>query len=101
MLIQIVIVFQQKNDVPKNGSSTHALSITRPATNILLKEIPAINLKKALVDVEPGMDALGELIMTSEAAFAFIRYSELDLPLRNAMNQLEKQFDFYRRLLGR
>jgi hypothetical protein len=47
------------------------------------------------------MDALGGLIRTSEAAFAFIRYSELDLPLRNAMNQLEKPFDFYKRLLGR
>jgi hypothetical protein len=101
MLIQFVIMFQQKNDVPKNGSSTHGVTLTRPITNILFSEIPAINLKKALVNVEPGMDALGELIMTGQAAFAFIRYSELDLPLRNAMNQLEKQFEFYRRLLGR
>jgi hypothetical protein len=101
MLIQFVFMFQSKSVLPKNGSSTHAVTTTRPITHILLEEIPAINLKKALVEVEPGMDALGDLIMTSEAAFAFIRYSELDLPLRNAMNQLEKQFDFYRRVLGR
>jgi hypothetical protein len=101
MIFQFVIMYQEKNDLQKNGSSTHHLTTTPPPTNILLKEIPAINLKKALVQVEPWMDALGELIMTSEAAFAFIRYSELDLPLRNAMNQLEKQFEFYKCLLGR
>lgn len=93
-------MYQEKNDVQRNGSSSHSI-VTTPPINIFLKEIPAINLKKALVKVEPQMDALGELIMTCEAAFAFVRYSDLDLPFRNAMNQLEKQFDFYRGLLGR
>jgi hypothetical protein len=64
-----------------------------------IKEVHAGDVKKALLSDDLGTDALEELIAVGEAVFTFIRYSELNLPLRNAVGMLEKQFDFYRRLL--
>lgn len=101
MLIQFVIMYQEKNGLPKNGSSTHTLAGGEKPINVLFSDIPAICLKKELINGEKHADVLGELIAVTETAFAFIHYSELDLPIKNAMAQLEKQFEFCRRLLGR
>lgn len=67
--------------------------------NARLKDMRAAAVKKALLSDDKSADALDELIAVGEAVFTFIRYSDLDLPLRNAVSLLEKQFDFYRRLL--
>jgi hypothetical protein len=67
--------------------------------NARIKDVHAGDVKKALLSEDSGTDALEELIAVGEAVFTFIRYSDLDLPLRNAVSFLEKQFDFYRRLL--
>jgi len=66
-----------------------------------LKNMRAGDVKKALLSDDKSADALEELIAVGEAVFTFIRYSDLDLPLRNAVGVMEKQFDFYRRLLGK
>jgi len=96
MLLQIIVMIHEKNGLSKNGSSTHDLK-----PNVLFKEIPAINLKKALIEEDQWADVLGELIATGESAFTFIRYSALEQPIKDAMYQLEKQFAFYKRLLGK
>jgi len=94
-------MYQEKNGLPKNRSSTHTFAEGQKPINILFQDIPAICLKKEFINSERFGDVLGELIAVSETAFAFIYYSDLDQPIRNAMYQLEKQFDFYKRLLGR
>ena len=66
-----------------------------------IKDVYAGDVKKALLMEDKGADALEESIAIGEAVFTFTRYSELDLPLRNAVGVMEKQFDFYRRLLGK
>jgi hypothetical protein len=64
-----------------------------------IKDVHAGDVKNALLSDDKSADALDELIAVGEAAFTFIRYSDLDMPFRNAMSLLEKQFDFYRKLL--
>jgi hypothetical protein len=62
MYIQAIIMFQQKNDLPKEWSPpfTHLDGVRKPI-NLLFKEIPAINLKKALLDDPSRDDVLGEI----------------------------------------
>lgn len=64
-----------------------------------IKDVHAGDVKKALLSDDPRTDALEELIAVGEAVFTFIRYSDLDMPLRNAVSLLERHFDFYRKLL--
>jgi hypothetical protein len=66
-----------------------------------IKNVHAGDVKKALLSDDKSADALDELIAVGEAVFTFIRYSDLDMPLRNAVSLLEKHFDFYRKLLGK
>ncbi|HEX2629355.1 MAG TPA: hypothetical protein VHM26_10090 [Chitinophagaceae bacterium] len=64
-----------------------------------IKDLNAKKVKKALLENDKSADALDELIAVGEAVFTFIRYSDLDLPLRNAVSLLEKHFEFYRKLV--
>lgn len=58
----------------------------------------AAEIKEALLPDNDTLDALDELIATGEAVFAMIRFSELDLGIKSAFCQLEKQFEFYAKL---
>lgn len=86
----------REEDLPKTPSYVLTALI-----NAGIKDLHAGDVKKALLSDDKSADALDELIAAGEAVFTFIRYSDLDMPLRNAVSFLEKQFDFYRRLLGK
>lgn len=59
----------------------------------------AETIKKALLPgPEDDLDALDELIATGEAVFSLIRLTDLDLDIKGAIFQLEKQFAFWGRL---
>jgi hypothetical protein len=58
-------------------------------------------IKKAMLPDNEPLDPLDELIATGEAVFNLIRFSELDLYVKNAFFQLEKQFTFYANLVNR
>jgi hypothetical protein len=88
----------EEDVLQENGGPTPSYVIVS-IIRARIKDVYAGDVKKALLGDDSQTDALEELIAVGEAVFTFIPYSELDLPLRNAVGLLEKQFDFYRRLL--
>lgn len=65
------------------------------------QEPSAEAIKKALMPDNEPLDPLDELIATGEAAFQLIRFSEMDMHVKCAFFQLEKQFAFYANLVNR
>lgn len=85
---------QQNNSNPE-PSRAHALAGAR----FCLKECSADDLKTTLMNSYNEASPWEELVLTAEAVFEFVWNSELELSIRNAVYQLEKQFQFYRRLM--
>jgi hypothetical protein len=54
---------------------------------------------KVLLSGDEEINLVDELIATGEAAFSLIRHSEMELDLKCAFHQLEKQYVFYTRLV--
>ena len=61
----------------------------------------AEQIKNALLPDSEPLDPLDELIATGEAVFNLIRFSQMDLFVKSAFFQLEKQFTFYTNLVNR
>ena len=70
-----------------------------PNSKTCLKEFSADDLKTTLLNSYDEASIWEELVLTVQAMFEFVWHSELELPMRNAVYQLEKQFQFYRRLM--
>lgn len=64
-----------------------------------VQDFNAEDLKKSLLPSHEMRIPIEELIATAEAAFEFIRGSDLDQSTKDAFYQLEKQFDFYKNLI--
>lgn len=84
----------------RNGHKIRPGAIASTPVNAPLHEYPADAIKQALLAAHTPSTALDELIATAEAVFALIYHSEIDLDLKNAFGQLEKEFEVYKVLLG-
>ena len=60
----------------------------------------AEEIKNALLPDNDIIDPLEELIATGDAVFNLIRFSELDMGIKDAFYQLERQFTFYTNLVN-
>lgn len=89
----------------KNGGKVNTNSSPIAAkpdfARMYVKAVPADQLKKSLHSIYENNQPLEELLNTCEATYALIRHSELEMELRNAFWQLEKQFDFWKKLVER
>jgi len=76
-------------------------ALSRPsADKTYLLEYSAAQIKRAFVADDDLTEPLEELVATCLAVFEFIRSSDMDMKTKSAFYQLEKQFEFYRKLLG-
>jgi hypothetical protein len=87
----------------KNGEKaiiTPSPVVSKPDfSRTYIKALPTQQLRQSLVTIYEHNQPLEELLSTCEAAFTLIRHSEMEVELRNAFWQLEKQFDFWKRLV--
>jgi len=67
--------------------------------NLLLAQISADELKQAMLPALGHCKPLEELIATGEAAFEFVRLTEMDTEAKNAFYRLEMLFGFYKGLV--
>jgi hypothetical protein len=89
----------------KNGGKVNTNSspiVVKPDfARTYVKAVPMEKLKKSLHSIYENNQPLEELLNTCEATFTLIRHSELEVELRNAFWVLEKQFDFWKKLVER
>jgi hypothetical protein len=86
------------NPERKNGKSLREQT-SRGGIQLFVHEFSTGQIKDML---QPGTvisSPLQELIAIAEATFELARLSKMDQSTKNVLNQLEKQFQFYRRLL--
>lgn len=83
----------------KKVNSTRSNHYRRKDQFPLFSQFTAEEIHQAIMPYDPLASPLEELIATTEAVFTFIRYSDMDMTMRNAFGQLERQFEFYKRLV--
>lgn len=90
--------YKEQNGFQANNSSLLATSAERNPARTSFQHFSAEELKASILPSHHLNYPVEELIATGEAAFEFIRNAEMDVNMKNAFYQLEKQFSFYKNL---
>ena len=88
----------KENCLQENNSTLSATSAERNTAKTMFQDFSAEELKQSILPPHNLNRPIEELVATGEAVFEFIRNSEMELEIKNAFYQLEKQFIFYRNL---
>ena len=86
-----------KKGLKKNQHSV--LQNSKTSSRLFIHQYAAKDIKQAIISLHAGNCPLEELIAISEATFALISKTDMDLQLKNAFFQFERLFDFYKNLL--
>jgi hypothetical protein len=93
------MLYTDKNCLPENNSTPQTPPAGRTTARIYIHEFSAEDLKECILSTHELNYPLQELIATGEATFEFIRCTELELHTKNAFFLLERQFEFYKKLI--
>lgn len=88
----------EQNGFQANNSSLLTTSAERNPARTSFQNFSAEELKASFLPGHHLNYPIEELIATGEAAFEFIRNADMDVDMKNAFYQLEKQFSFYKNL---
>jgi len=88
----------KENCLQENNSTLSTTSAERNTAKTMFRNFSAEELKESILPSHNLNYPIEELIATGEAAFEFIRNAEMEVEMKNAFYQLEKQFIFYRNL---
>ena len=94
------MLYTERRGLPEKEHPPSTTLAGRNTARRYVCEFPAAQIKEALIPDLELTCPLDEMIATGEAAFEFIRHSSMELSTKNAFNQLEKQFAFYKNLLA-
>lgn len=90
--------YTEQNVLQANNSNLSTTPSERNPARTHFKNFSAEELKQSILPSHNLNYPIEELIATGEAAFEFIRNAEMEVEMKNAFYQLEKQFSFYKNL---
>jgi len=93
-----LVSYKEQNRFQANNSSLLATSAERNPARTSFHNFSGEEIKASILPSHHLNCPMDELIATGEAAFEFIRNAEMDVDMKNAFYQLEKQFSFYKNL---
>lgn len=83
----------------KNKKHDNAPEVSISYRDTSIEEIPAEDLRTALLPLHEYCKPQDEMIATAEATYELIRCADMDLQTKNAFYRLEKQFNFFKELV--
>lgn len=90
--------YSERNSEQEKQTNLQLTPTERNPARTSFQNFSAEELKASLLPGHHLNYPIEELIATGEAAFEFIRNAEMDVDMKNAFYQLEKQFSFYKNL---